>query len=287
MEPENGDTTVKGFASARIVELLETVRTQTMTLAGDADSAQQHKAEAAALGEIATGSGIADGDFRRKLNAIVQSASNSDSLFQLGELRRRYVAEATPRLDRAARMCGFRPAELAPYERIFDAQTQYLLEMFAIRAAVSRLHSVSRELFACNRDAKRGGGAGPQRRPRLDLRCAEPPAGDLGVAALLVLVMAIFSIRSVMRVSRDIVALSSSMGTRLHKGEGTSRRQATTARRPSLSDCSKRSGRSGKASSVFRGCGKRRGGRAHHPLHFPQHERRHQRCSIHAERRSP
>src|SRR3546814_620063 len=114
MGPDNGEAAMKGFTSTRIVELLETIRTQTMTLAGDADSAQQHKAEAAAaLGEIATGQGVADDDFRRQLNAIVQSASNSDSLFQLGELRRRYVAETTPRLERTAPDIRVSAAELA------------------------------------------------------------------------------------------------------------------------------------------------------------------------------
>ena len=212
MEPENGETAVKGFASARIVELLETIRTQTMALASDADSAQQHKAEAAAaLSEIATGSGIADGDFRLKLNAIVQSASNSDSLFQLGELRRRYVAEATPRLERAAPDTRISTAELAPYERIFEAQTQYLLEMFAIRAAVSRLHSVSRELSHATETQSEAVARGLNE----DLVSTSDALSRLlvivAVAALLVLVMAIFSIRSVMRVSRGIVALSDGM----------------------------------------------------------------------------
>ncbi|GLR52806.1 ATP-binding protein [Shinella yambaruensis] len=211
MAPESGAAAVKGLASTRIVELLETIRTQTMMLAGDADSAQQHKAEAAAaLGEIATGSGIADTDFRRRLNAIVQSASNSDSLFQLGELRRRYVAETAPRLVRAAPN-GFSAAEFAPYERVFEAQTRYLLEMFAIRAAVSRLHSVSRDLSHATETQSEAVARGLND----DLVSTSDALSRLLVivafAALLVLVMAIFSIRSVMRVSRGIVALSNGM----------------------------------------------------------------------------
>ncbi len=211
MAPESGAAAVKGLASTRIVELLETIRTQTMMLAGDADSAQQHKAEAAAaLGEIATGSGIADTDFRRRLNAIVQSASNSDSLFQLGELRRRYVAETAPRLARAAPN-GFSAAEFAPYERVFEAQTRYLLEMFAIRAAVSRLHSVSRDLSHATETQSEAVARGLND----DLVSTSDALSRLLVivafATLLVLVMAIFSIRSVMRVSRGIVALSNGM----------------------------------------------------------------------------
>ena len=212
MQPENGEAAVKGFASARIVELLETIRNQTMTLTGDADSAQQHKAEAAAaLGEIATGSGIADADLRRRLNAIVQSVSNSDSLFQLGELRRRYVAETAPRLERAAPDMRIAAAELAPYERVFEAQTRYLLEMFSIRAAVARLHVVSRDLSHATETQSEAVARGLNE----DLASTSDALSRLLVivafAALLVLVMAIFSIRSVMRVSRGIVALSSGM----------------------------------------------------------------------------
>jgi signal transduction histidine kinase len=212
MAPHNGDAAVKGFASAHIIELLETIRTQTMTLAGDAESAQQHKAEAAAaLGEIATGNGMADADFRRRLNAIVQSASNSDSLFQLGELRRRYVAETSPRLEHAAPDVRISAAEIAPYERVFEAQTRYLLEMFAIRAAVARLHTVSRDLSHATETQSEA----VARALNDDLVSTSDALSRLlvivAVAALLVLVMAIFSIRSVMRVSRGIVSLSNGM----------------------------------------------------------------------------
>lgn len=212
MQPEDGDKTVRGFASARIVELLETIRNQTMTLAGDADSAQQHKAEAAAaLGEIATGSGIADADLRHRLNAIVQSASNSDSLFQLGELRRRYVTETTPRLERASPDTRIAAAELAPYERVFEAQTRYLLEMFSIRAAVARLHVVSRDLSHATETQSEAVARGLNE----DLVSTSDALSRLLVivafAALLVLAMSIFSIRSVMRVSRGIVSLSNGM----------------------------------------------------------------------------
>ncbi|WPE23276.1 ATP-binding protein [Shinella zoogloeoides] len=212
MQPESGEKAVKGFASARIVELLETIRNQTTTLAADADSAQQHKAEAAAaLGEIATGRGIADADFRRRLNGIVQSASNSDSLFQLGELRRRYVAETTPRLERAAPDVRVSAAELAPYERVFEAQTQYLLEMFSIRAAVARLHVVSRDLSHATETQSEAVARGLND----DLLTTSDVLSRLLVivafAALLVLAMAVLSIRSVMRVSRGIVSLSSGM----------------------------------------------------------------------------
>lgn len=212
MEPESGEPAVKGFASARIAELLETIRTQTMSLARDADSAQQHKAEAAAaLGEIATGSGLTDRDSRRRLNAIVQSASNSDSLFQLGELRRRYVSETMPRLERASPDARISPAELIPYERVFEAQTQYLLEMFSIRAAVAKLHSVSRDLSHATETQSEAVARGLNE----DLVSTSAALGRLlvivALAALLVLVMAIFSIRSVMRVSRGIVSLSSGM----------------------------------------------------------------------------
>ena len=212
MEPESEEAVFKGFASARIVELLESIRTQTTALAGDAEAAQQHKAEAAAaLGEIATGGGVADVDFRRSLNALVQSASNSDSLFQLGELRRRYVAETAPRLGHAPPDVRVSSLELAPYERIFAAQTHYLLEMFAIRAAVARLHSVSRALSQATESQSEAVAHGLTD----DLVSTSDALSRLLVtvaaASLLVLVMTIFSIRSVMRVSRGIVALSNGM----------------------------------------------------------------------------
>ncbi|TCV73799.1 signal transduction histidine kinase [Neorhizobium sp. R1-B] len=212
MQPKHDETVMKGFAGAHIVELLETIRMQTTTLAGDAEAAQQHKAEAAAaLGEIATGGGIADADFRRQLNDIVQSASNSDSLFQLGELRRRYVAETTQRLERAAPDSRISPDELMPYERVFEAQTRYLLEMFSIRAAVGRLHSVSRDLSHATETQSEAVARGLNE----DLISTSDALSRLlvivALASLLVLVMAIFSIRSVMRVSRGIVALSTGM----------------------------------------------------------------------------
>ncbi|MBY5918539.1 two-component sensor histidine kinase [Rhizobium leguminosarum] len=212
MQPENDGAAVQGFASSRIIELLETIRTQTTTLAGDAESAQQHKAEAAAaLGEIATGSGIADAGFRSRLNAIVQSASNSDSLFQLGELRRRYVSETAPRLERAAPDTRIAAAELAPYERVFEAQTRYLLEMFAIRAAVSRLHNVSRDLSHATETQSEA----VARNLSDDLVSTSDALSRIlvivAVASLLVLAMAVVSIRSVMRVSRGIVSLSNGM----------------------------------------------------------------------------
>ncbi|WP_064692868.1 ATP-binding protein [Rhizobium aegyptiacum] len=212
MQPENDAAAIKGFASGRIVELLETIRTQTTALAGDAESAQQHKAEAAAaLGEIATGSGIADADFRGRLNAVVQSASNSDSLFQLGELRRRYVSETAPRLEPAATDNRIAAAELAPYERVFEAQTRYLLEMFAIRAAVSRLHIVSRDLSHATETQSEA----VARSLSDDLVSTSDALSRILVivaaASLLVLAMAVVSIRSVMRVSRGIVSLSNGM----------------------------------------------------------------------------
>lgn len=211
IEP-NVETVFKGFASARIIEILETIRAQTTALASDADSAQQHKAEAAAaLGEIATGGGITDVDFRRSLNALVQSASNSDSLFQLGELRRRYVAETAPRLGQAPPDARVSAVELVPYERIFTAQTDYLLEMFAIRAAVARLHTVSRELS----QATEAQSETVARDLTEDLVSTSNSLNRLliivAISSGLVLIMTVFSIRSVMRVSRGIVALSNGM----------------------------------------------------------------------------
>ncbi|OHV24830.1 two-component sensor histidine kinase [Rhizobium sp. RMa-01] len=212
-EPHGADQAARGFASPRMVELLALIRTQTLVLARDADAAQNHKAEAAAaLGEVATGKGVADPDLRRQVNGIVQAASTSDSLFQLGELRRRYVAYTTAAQGRTV------AAELQPYERVFEAQTRYLLNMFAIRAAVAKLHAVSRDLSHATETQSDA----VARQLNDDLLSTSDALSRLlvtvGLAFLLVLVMAIFSIRSVMRVSRGIVALSNGMNA-LAKGE--------------------------------------------------------------------
>ena len=218
-EPHGADQSARGFASARMVELLDLIRTQTLVLARDADAAQNHKAEAAAaLGEVATGNGIVDPDLRRQVNGIVQAASTSDSLFQLGELRRRYVAGTTKAQGGTEPESRISPAELQPYERVFEAQTRYLLNMFAIRAAVAKLHAVSRDLSHATETQSDA----VARQLNDDLLSTSDALSRLlvtvALAFLLVLVMAIFSIRSVMRVSRGIVALSNGMNA-LAKGE--------------------------------------------------------------------
>ena len=211
--PHGADQAARGFASPRMLELLDLIRTQTLVLARDADAAQNHKAEAAAaLGEVATGKGIVDHELRRQVNGIVQAASTSDSLFQLGELRRRYVADTMAAQGRPE------ASELQPYERVFEAQTRYLLNMFAIRAAVAKLHSVSRDLSHATETQSDA----VARQLNDDLLSTSDALSRLlvtvALAFLLVLVMAIFSIRSVMRVSRGIVALSNGMNA-LAKGE--------------------------------------------------------------------
>ncbi|OWV88506.1 histidine kinase [Rhizobium sp. N122] len=217
--PHGADQAARGFASPRMVELLDLIRTQTLVLARDADAAQNHKAKAAAaLGEVATGKGIVDHELRRQVNGIVQAASTSDSLFQLGELRRRYVADTTAAQGKTAADLRISPAELQPYERVFEAQTRYLLNMFAIRAAVAKLHAVSRDLSHATETQSDA----VARQLNDDLLSTSDALSRLlvtvALAFLLVLVMAIFSIRSVMRVSRGIVALSNGMNA-LAKGE--------------------------------------------------------------------
>ncbi len=203
---------LSGSGNQQIVTLLATIRKQTVALASDADAAQRSKAEAAAaLGEIATGQSDADAEVRGRLNAIVQSASTSDSLLQLGELRRRYVAETTPETGRLPPDERLSAETVRPYERVFQAQTRYLQEMFAIRASVARLHSVSRDLSHATETQSEA----VTRRLNDDLISTSDTLsrllGIVAIASLLVLVMATFSIRSVMRVSRGIVALSNGM----------------------------------------------------------------------------
>ncbi len=129
MEPRKDDDFIRGFSNRHILDLLLEIRSQTLALAADAEAAQARKADAAAaLGEIATGRNIADLELRRRLNTIVQSASNSDSLFQLGELKRRYVSETALFKSLVDAGPSLPLAELQPYERVFQAQTEYLLK---------------------------------------------------------------------------------------------------------------------------------------------------------------
>lgn len=201
-----------------IVNLLSAIRRQTLSLAADADAAQQHKAEAAAaLGEIATSQDITDDALRQRLNAIVQAAANSASLFQLGELQRRFKAETdTPGAFVAATDRSLEG--LVPYEKVFEAQTQYLLEMFAIQTSVSQLHSVSRNLSHATETQSEV----VARRLNEGLTSASSALTRLivlvAIALMVVVVLSALSIRSVMRVSRGITALSEGMNA-LANGE--------------------------------------------------------------------
>ena len=218
MAGQPSDGPVTGPEELRIVDLLQAIREQTLVLAANADAAQQHKERAAAaLGEIAVAGDVANAGVRRRLNAIVQLAAGSDSLFQLGELKRRYVQETAG----SAEVPGpppVSPALLAPYDRVFEAQTRYLLEMYAIRSSVSRLHAVARELSlasetqsdAVTRSLNENILAASEALTRLLIMVA--------LAAVLVLGLAILSIRSAMRVSRGIVDLSQGMQA-LAKGQ--------------------------------------------------------------------
>ncbi len=218
MSPEEQGLAIEGFGGRRIIALLKDIQKQTLDLARNADAAQNYKADAAAaLGEIATGRSIGDAEFRQKLNSIVQSASTSDSLLQLGELQRRYVAETATRRTAGTALMVSEP-ELDAYQRLFEAQTLYLMEMFTIRAAVARLHIVSRDLSHATETQSESVARSLNR----NLESASAALRRLLVmvvlASLAVVILAILSIRSVMRVSRGIVDLSNGMNA-LAKGE--------------------------------------------------------------------
>ncbi len=202
-----------------IVSLLQTIRQQTISLAADADAAQQHKAEAAAaLGQIATQQTVNQDALRQRLNALVQAAANSASLFQLGELQRRFTAETGYFLNDPAAAPQVGKEGLALYKSVFDAQTQYLLEMFAIQSSVSKLHTVSRTL---SRTTETQSGAVAERLTK-GLDSASAALTRLivmvAIAFFIVVILSTLSIRSVMRVSRGITALSTGMNS-LAKGE--------------------------------------------------------------------
>lgn len=195
-----------------IVDLLQAIRRQTLSLAADADAAQQHKAAAAAaLGEIATSQNIPNAAIRQRLNAVVQAAANSASLFQLGELQRRYVEEMDSIQADAAQNNFDRRDGLEPYSRVFEAQTQYLLEMFAIQTAVSKLHAVSRDLSHATETQSEA----VAQRLNDGLETASAALTRLmimvALALIVVLILSTLSIRSVMRVSAGITTLSGGM----------------------------------------------------------------------------
>ncbi|KQS75394.1 histidine kinase [Rhizobium sp. Leaf384] len=192
-----------------VLALLGSIRQQTISMLDNAEAAQAHKSDAAmALSQIATRDMSTVRNLPPTLNALAQSASTSDSLFQLGELQRRYVrdlsiAEAAPvRMDQAA---------LDAHRRIFAAQTRYLREMFSIRAAITRLHAVSRELSL----AVEAQNDGVVQKLGNDVQAISHMLQRLlsivVVTALLMLVVAALAIRSVMRVSRGIIDLSAGM----------------------------------------------------------------------------
>ncbi|WP_106754374.1 sensor histidine kinase [Pannonibacter carbonis] len=208
----------RSAGESAIAGLLATIRLDTLDLAGKADLAQSHKARAAsALSEVALGDGIANADLRRRLNALAQSASTSDSLFQLGELRRRFVAETTPPALEAGPP-SLPGSKLLPYERVFEAQTDYLLEMFAIRSSVARLNTVARELSEASEAETELVTRDLNDAFRSTTRTLERLLALVAIATLLVMVLAFLSIRSVMRVSRGIVTLSHGMNA-LAKGQ--------------------------------------------------------------------
>lgn len=198
-----------GSVDHRVLALLRAIQQQTVTMLENADAAQAHKSDAAmALSQIATRDMSTVRNLPPNLNAIAQSASTSDSLFQLGELQRRYVRELSIAQAAPVRMDG---AALDAHRRIFSAQTRYLREMFSIRAAITRLHTVSRELSlaveAQNDTVVRKLGDDVHGISRMLQRLLS----FVLVTALLMLIVAALAIRSVMRVSRGIVDLSAGM----------------------------------------------------------------------------
>ena len=195
----------------QVARLLQQIRTETLALASRAETAQNHKEEvSSALGVIAVGETIAQKQLSHRLNAIVHSVSSAGSLFQLGELRRRFVAETTS--------LPLPAGALQPYEQVFAAQTRYLMEMFGIRTAVAQLHTIARELsFATETQSDMVTQA-----LNADFQSTSETLKRLlfivAAASLLVLTIAALSIRSAIRVSRGIVSLSSGMNA-LTKGQ--------------------------------------------------------------------
>ncbi|QTK82924.1 Blue-light-activated protein [Agrobacterium tumefaciens] len=211
--------TPNNVPSDDIVQLLQAIRQQTLSLAADADAAQQHKAEAAAaLGEIATSQSVTEDALRQRLNAIVQAAANSASLFQLGELQRRFTSETGYFMNEEVAPDDKKAVGLAPYKRVFDAQTQYLLEMFAIQSSVSKLHTVSRNLSHATETQSEA----VAHRLTQGLASASAALTRLivmvAIAFVVVVILSTLSIRSVMRVSKGVTALSRGMNA-LANGE--------------------------------------------------------------------
>lgn len=219
MAPDKPGAGIPGTGAHRIIELLKSIEAQTLALSANADAAQLHKAEAAvALGEIATARAIQDQELRQRLNDIAQSASTSDSLFQLGELQRRFVAETTVRMLVPGPNLRVSPQQLEPYRRIFEAQIRYLLEMFTIRASVSRLHIVSRDLSHATETQSAFVASALNQNLEATSSALRQLLVMIVLASFAVVILTILSIRSVMRVSHGIGDLSRGMNA-LARGE--------------------------------------------------------------------
>ncbi|WP_150522745.1 sensor histidine kinase [Roseibium sediminis] len=212
------------ISSTRIQNLLEGIRTQTLGLATRAETAQGFKEQvSSALGMIAVADNSGRSDTRQRLNAIAQSVSSAGSLFQLGELRRRYVFETSA--------IPAPPINLSAYEAAFQAQNSYLEEMFGVRAAVDGLHKIARELSLATENQSAIVTETLNREFQSTSATLQRLLVIVAVASLLVLTVAILSIRTVTRVSGGIVSLTSGIndlargkkdvGPPIYKGDET------------------------------------------------------------------
>ncbi len=169
------------------------------------------------MGEIATSQSVTEDALRQRLNAIVQAAANSASLFQLGELQRRFTSETGYFMNEEVAPDDKKAVGLAPYKRVFDAQTQYLLEMFAIQSSYPNF-ILSPATFPMHRNPERGGRPSIDAGPCLRLGCTDAADRDGRDRFCRRCHSLDLSIRSVMRVSKGVTALSRGMNA-LANGE--------------------------------------------------------------------
>lgn len=199
-----------------LIALLSTVREETLALAANSHEAQKYKSMAAANVaqlDAHVRNAVPESRMDAELNQIALSATASESLLHLGELRRKFLKASQPARESPtpARGGADNGDIIAIYDQLFENRKKYLSRIFMIRTILTRLHTVSRDLAAASEahTARTGmvlnTGFASTSQTLAFLRSV------ILSALLLVMALCIFAIYSVTRVSQAIMHISEGM----------------------------------------------------------------------------
>lgn len=200
----------------RIIALLSIVREETLALAANADEAQKYKSMAAANVaqlDAHVGNAAPASQMDAELNRIALSATASESLLHLGEMRRKFLKASQPAREIPIFSREGTDARdiIAIYDQLFDNRKKYLSRIFTIRTTLTRLHTASRELAAASEAHTARTGTVLN----TEFGSTSQTLGYLRTiilgALLLVMALSAFAIYSVTRVSRAITRISDGM----------------------------------------------------------------------------